>query len=99
MAKKEYLTAPVASKKTPSGIPYILFNEASERFSFYGARCILVIFMTKYLMGPDGALNVMSAEESLTYFHLFVSAVYFTPLVGALLCDVWLGKYRTILAF
>lgn len=99
MAKNEYLTAPVASKKTPSGIPYILFNEATERFSFYGARCILVIFMTKYLMGPDGALNVMSAEESLTYFHLFVSAVYFTPLVGALLCDIWLGKYRTILAF
>jgi POT family proton-dependent oligopeptide transporter len=99
MAKKEYLTAPVASKKTPSGIPYILFNEAAERFSFYGARCILVIFMTKYLMGPDGALNVMSAEESLTYFHLFVSAVYFTPLVGALLCDIWLGKYRTILGF
>jgi len=55
--------------------------------------------MTKYLMGPGGVLDVMSAEESKTYFHLFVSAVYFTPMFGALLSDIWLGKYRTILFF
>ena len=99
MAKSKYMTAPSPSKKMPPGIPYILFNEGFERFSFYGMRCILVIFMTKYLLGPGGALKVMSAEESKTYFHLFVAAVYFTPLVGALLCDIWLGKYRTILLF
>ncbi|UCF43388.1 MAG: POT family MFS transporter [Planctomycetota bacterium] len=99
MNKGKYLTAPVPSKKMPLGIPYILTNEAFERFSFYGTRCILVIFMTKYLMGPNGVLNVMGPEESKTYFHLFVSAVYFTPLLGALLCDIWFGKYRTILAF
>jgi POT family proton-dependent oligopeptide transporter len=99
MAESKYLTAPVPSKKVPAGIPYILFNEAGERFSFYGMRCILVIFMTRYLMGPGGVLDVMSAEESKTYFHLFVSAVYFTPLLGALLSDIWLGKYRTILFF
>ncbi|MHC4360453.1 MAG: POT family MFS transporter [Planctomycetota bacterium] len=99
MAESKYLTAPIPSKKVPAGIPYILFNEAGERFSFYGTRCILVIFMTKYLMGPGGVLDVMSAEESKTYFHLFVSAVYFTPLLGALLSDIWLGKYRTILFF
>jgi POT family proton-dependent oligopeptide transporter len=96
MAEPKYLTAPIPSKKVPAGIPYILFNEAGERFSFYGTRCILVIFMTKYLMGPGGVLNVMSAEESKTYFHLFVSAVYFTPLLGALLSDIWLGKYRIL---
>lgn len=99
MTKSKYITAPVPTKKMPAGIPYILSNETGERFSFYGMRCILVIFMTKYLMDPDGVLDVMNAEESKTYFHLFVSAVYFTPLLGALLSDIWLGKYRTILFF
>ena len=99
MAKSKYITSPVPSKKMPAGIPYILCNEAAERFSFYGARCILVIFMTKYLMAPGGVLDVMGAEESKKYFHLFVAAVYFTPILGALLCDLWLGKYRTILFF
>jgi POT family proton-dependent oligopeptide transporter len=99
MAKSKYLTAPIPSKKMPAGMPYILSNEAGERFSFYGARCILVIFMTKYLMGANGVFAPMGAEESKTYFHFFVSAVYFTPLLGALLCDIWLGKYRTILLF
>jgi POT family proton-dependent oligopeptide transporter len=41
----------------------------------------------------------MSPEESKTIFHLFVSAVYFTPLIGALISDIWLSKYKTILGF
>jgi len=99
MAKNKYLTAPIPSTKMPAGVPYILFNEAAERFSFYGMRCILVIFMTKYLLNRSGVLDAMGPEESKTCFHLFVSAVYFTPIIGALLCDIWLGKYRTILYF
>jgi len=99
MAKTNYLTAPVPSEKMPLGIPYILANEAGERFSFYGTRCILVIFMTTYLFNRSGALDVMTPEQSKTWFHLFVSAVYFTPIIGALLSDIWLGKYRTILYF
>jgi len=99
MTKNKYMTTPVPSEKTPAGIPYILGNEALERFSFYGMRCILVIFMTKYLLGADGGLDVMTGDQSKAWFHLFVSAVYFTPIIGALLCDIWLGKYRTILFF
>ncbi len=38
----------------PKGIPYIISNEAAERFSFYGMKCILVIFMTKYLIDSNG---------------------------------------------
>ena len=45
-----YLHAPLASKRMPRGIPYIIGNEAAERFSFYGMRAILVVFMTQYLM-------------------------------------------------
>ena len=99
MAKSKYLTAPLASEKMPAGIPYILGNEAAERFSFYGMTSILVIFMTRYLVGPDGVLDVMTDSESLEYFHYFRSAVYFMPLVGALLADIWLAKYRTIMWF
>jgi len=99
MAKDKYLTAPLPSKKMPAGIPYILTNEAAERFSFYGMRCILVFFMTHLLLNAEGQLAPMTNEQSKTWFHLFVSAVYFTPLLGALISDIWLGKYRTILYF
>jgi POT family proton-dependent oligopeptide transporter len=68
MAKGTYLTAPLPTKKMPAGIPYILTNETAERFAFYGMTSILVIFMTKYLMGRDGALNVMSNEQAKTWF-------------------------------
>jgi POT family proton-dependent oligopeptide transporter len=98
MAKREYLTAPLPSSKMPAGIPFILANEAGERFAFYGMSSILVVFMTKYLMG-GGALAVMEDEPAKEWFHLFTAAVYFTPLIGALLSDLWLGKYRTIVAF
>lgn len=99
MAKTDYLTAPLPSKKMPAGIPYILTNEAAERFSFYGNRCILVFFMTHLLRSASGQLDPMTPEQSKFWFHLFVSAVYFTPLMGALISDIWLAKYRTIILF
>ena len=92
-----YRTSPVASPDMPPGIPFIIGNEAAERFSFYGMRAILVVFMTGYLLDSDGSLAVMDEAEAKGWYHLFVSAVYFTPLLGALLSDVWLGKYRTII--
>lgn len=93
----EYKTAPVSSTSIPSGIPFIVVNEAAERFSYYGMRAILVVFMTQYLMNSTGQLDVMSENEAQGYFHLFVSAVYFMPILGALLADGFIGKYRTIL--
>ncbi|MCX7109054.1 MAG: POT family MFS transporter [Proteobacteria bacterium] len=93
----QYRTAPVASKKIPGGIPFIIGNELAERFSYYGMRAILVIFMTQYLMDARGNPDLMSEGEATGYFHLFVSITYFTPFLGALLADGWLGKYRTII--
>lgn len=81
----------------PSGIPYIVANEAAERFSYYGMRAILVIFMTQYLTDSSGTLAVLSETEAQAYFHLFVSSVYFMPILGALLSDGLLGKYNTII--
>ena len=93
----KYLTAPVPSDKTPAGIPYIIGNEAAERFSFYGMRTILIIFMTEHLMGDSGQLDAMTDDEAKVYVHLFVATVYFTPLLGGFLSDIFLGKYRTII--
>jgi POT family proton-dependent oligopeptide transporter len=99
MAKSKYLTGPLPSKKMPAGIPYILGTEASERFAFYGMSSILVVFMTKHLMGAGGQLDVMGDEDAKKWFHYFVAVVYFTPLIGAVISDVWLGKFKTIIFF
>lgn len=95
--KTPYRTAPVPSTEIPSGIPFIIGNELAERFSYYGMRAILVVFMTQYLMDAGGNLAPMSDSEAKAYFHLFVSITYFTPFFGALLADGLLGKYRTII--
>jgi len=99
MSEKKYLTTPAVSDKMPGSVPYILTNEAFERFSFYGMRCILVVFMTEYLLGASGELALMSEETAKKYFHFFVAAVYFTPFIGALLCDIFFGKFKTIIFF
>lgn len=92
-----YRTAPAATRRLPPGIPYIVGNEAAERFSYYGMRTVLVIFMTRYLRAADGSVDPMSEADALGYYHIFSSAVYFFPLMGALLADLFLGKYRTII--
>ena len=93
----QYRSTPVASTEMPKGIPYIVTNEAAERFSFYGMKGILVIFMTKYMMDSSGNLDVMNDEQARQWYHTFTSAVYFFPILGALIADTLLGKYRTIM--
>src|SRR5690242_652696 len=96
--RHKYRTAPDSNLTTiPPGVPYIVGNEAAERFSFYGMRSILAIFMTTYLLGANGQLQVMSENEAAAWFHNFVAAVYFFPLAGAIISDCFWGKYRTIL--
>lgn len=84
--------------KMPSGIPYIIGNEAAERFSFYGMKAALVVFMTQYLhlMGKTAG-DPMSSAKANENQHWFVLAIYITPLFGALLSDRYLGKYKTII--
>ena len=93
-----YLTSPRASKSMPKGIPYIIGNELAERFSFYGMKCILMVFMTKHLMNSSGEYAAMDPNEATYWYHMFTSAVYYTPIFGAILSDAFFGKYRTILA-
>jgi POT family proton-dependent oligopeptide transporter len=81
----------------PAGIPYIVGNEAAERFNFYGMRAILVVFMTQYLRDRSGALAPMSENEADKWYHIFVASNYFFPIFGAVLADAIWGKFRTIL--
>ncbi|HEU5395945.1 MAG TPA: POT family MFS transporter [Verrucomicrobiae bacterium] len=97
MQKFTYLVAPRETKKFPPAIPYIIGNEVAERFSYYGMNSILVIFMTQYLMSAGGQPDRMSDAQADAWYHTFVSAVYFLPVLGALLADAVLGKYLVIL--
>ena len=79
----------------PPQVKYIIGNEACERFSFYGMRNILTVFLADYLL--RAAPMAVRAPHAKEIFHLFVMAVYFTPLFGGYLADRIWGKYRTIL--
>ena len=87
--------AAARTRRWPTQIRYIIGNEACERFSFYGMRNILVVFLAGYLL-----LDLPPAERDTRarqIFHLFVFLVYFFPLLGGWLSDRFWGKYRTIL--
>ncbi|MEC9002070.1 MAG: MFS transporter, partial [Planctomycetota bacterium] len=93
----QYLTVPTDSTRLPGGIPYIIGNEAAERFSFYGMKAILTVFMTKHLVDAAGQPAYLSDENAKAVYHLFTAGAYFFPLIGAILADVLWGKYKTIL--
>jgi len=97
MAEPVYLTAPEKTTGMPRGIPFIVGNEAAERFTFYGLRAVLVVYMTQYLRNRAGALAPMNDNEANYSYHLFVASNYFFPMLGAVIADAFWGKYRTIL--
>lgn len=96
MPHQPYLRTPLKTDKMPPGIPYIIGNEAAERFNFYGMRAILVVFMTQYLRDRSGALAPMSENEANQWYHWFLASNYFFPAFGAIIADAFWGKYRTI---
>ena len=87
-------TASVVAPKMPSQIPYIIANDGCERFSFYGMRNILTVFLISSLLlsMPESARAGMAKE----IFHTFVIGVYFFPLLGGWLADRFFGKYNTV---
>lgn len=99
MTTEKYRSIPEETSGLPRGIKYIIGNEAAERFSFYGMRTILVVFMTKYLhyMVEGEFGTAMSDAKANEYYHNFVAATYLFPVLGSFLSDVLIGKYRTIL--
>lgn len=86
-----YRTAPLPTRGPPPGITHIIVNECAERFSFYGMKAILTIYLTKHL-----GVGESTARE---YYHAFTTAVYFFPLGGALMAEVFFGKYNVVISF
>jgi POT family proton-dependent oligopeptide transporter len=81
----------VREDKMPDGVRYIVANEFAERFCFYGINAILSVYMTTHLL--------MGEADATTYHSLFKTAAYLSPFVGAIVADVFWGKYRTIMTF
>ncbi|CAD7089903.1 unnamed protein product [Hermetia illucens] len=74
--------------KYPKAVGFIISNEFCERFNYYGMRTILVLYLTRKLSYDDDTATVL--------YHVFTSLVYFFPLIGAIVADSWLGRFRTI---
>jgi len=92
-----YRTAPDHEDKGwPKGVPYIIGNEGCERFSFYGMKAILFVYLT-VLLTKDGMSGQLAEKQATDIFHTFVAGVYALPMVGALIADRWWGKYNTIM--
>ncbi len=73
----------------PKGLYYLFFAELWERFSFYGMRALLVLYMTKQLLFED--------HMSYGVYAAYMSLVYFTPLIGGYLADQFLGFRKSIM--
>ena len=95
--RDQYLTSPPPTAEMPRGIPYIVGNEAAERFSYYGMRAILYVFMTEHLVSAAGQPDLLDPATATQWQHRFGFGVYFLPIAGALLADWLWGKYKTIL--
>ena len=80
-------------KGHPKGLYLLFFTEMWERFSYYGMRAILSLYLTKKLM--EGGLG-MNKEEAMVLYGYFTGFVYFTPLIGGWLADRYLGKRLAI---
>ncbi|KAH0624506.1 hypothetical protein JD844_032055, partial [Phrynosoma platyrhinos] len=74
----------------PLSIFFIVINEFCERFSYYGMRAVLVIYFKFFLSWDDNLATAI--------YHTFVALCYLTPILGALVADSWLGKFKTIIS-
>ena len=77
----------------PSGLFVLFFTEMWERFSYYGMRAILVLFLTSSIMNEGWAWE---REDALILYGWYTGLVYFTPLIGGVVADKYLGYRNAI---
>lgn len=101
MAQDIAVQPPAQKKKSrfPRAVPYIIGNEAAERFSFYGMRSILATFLIAQFFNPHKDPHLQNHAEALAneQTHTFVALAYFMPMVGGIVADWFFGKYKVIL--
>lgn len=73
----------------PKGLFILFFAEMWERFSYYGMRALLVLYLTKHFLMSDG--------ESGMVYGAYTSLVYITPVIGGYLADHYLGQRKAVL--
>ncbi|XP_027877941.1 solute carrier family 15 member 2 [Xiphophorus couchianus] len=79
----------VCGTNYPTSICFIVVNEFCERFSYYGMKAVLTLYFLSYLKWDK---NLSTAV-----YHAFSGLCYFTPILGAVIADSWLGKFKTII--
>ncbi len=79
----------------PAGLSTLFFTEMWERFSYYGMRAILLLYMTKAF--TEGGLALDEKYAGLIY-GTYVSSVWYLPLPGGWLADRILGARRAVLS-
>ncbi|XP_014296169.2 peptide transporter family 1 [Microplitis demolitor] len=75
--------------KYPKAVFFIISSEFCERFSYYGMRTILSLYLSSKLEYSDDTATII--------YHIFTMLVYCFPIIGAIIADSFLGKFRTIL--
>src|SRR5438477_6937491 len=73
----------------PVGLYVLFFTEMWERFSYYGMRALLVLYMLNYYR--------WSQEDASKIYKWYTSLVYLTPLLGGYLADRYLGNMRSVI--
>ena len=73
----------------PKGLYMLFFAEMWERFSFYGMRGLLILYLTTHWMFADDKSNLI--------YGAYLSLVYITPVLGGYLADRWLGQRKAVL--
>ena len=78
----------LVTNKYPSSLSTLFFTEMWERFSYYGMRALLVLYLVN-------SLNY-SESEALHIYAVYTGLVYLTPLIGGYLADRFLGTQKSI---
>ena len=76
------------TKKNPKSLTTLFFTEMWERFSYYGMRALLVLYLVNSLNYSDA--------EALHIYAIYTGLVYLTPIIGGYLADKYLGTQKTI---
>ncbi len=78
----------------PNGLSTLFFTEMWERFSYYGMRAFLILYMTASV--ANGGLG-FDDRHAATVYGNYVGSVWLTPILGGLIADRLLGQYRSVL--